>query len=79
MIAGKKIVDGSCDSEKFSNVCIYFVISSWVLGLVISFINTFSEIYKKIKAWIEKRGKIVNLDEVTQVRVVTTKNFDKIN
>ena len=78
VIVGKKIADGSCDSEKLSYVCIYFVISSWVLGVGIRTIDIFCDLCKKIKDWIGKRRKIVNVDETTQVRVVTIEVSHKI-
>ena len=77
MIILKKIVDGSCNSEKFSYACIYFAISSWILGIVVKVLTILSGLYEKIKDWIDKRSKVVNADEVTQIKIVTTEKFDK--
>ena len=64
----KIIRDGSGESEVIANVCIYFIIASWVLNAVIKIFMTYMNVRDKIKAWIGKRRKVLNLNEETQAK-----------
>ena len=67
-LLAKIIYNGSGDSEETANVCIYFIIASWILNAVIKVITTYMNIRDKIRAWIGRRRKVLNLNEDTQVK-----------
>ena len=79
VIIGKKIVDGSCNSENFSYACIYFVLSTWILGVTISIMTIFCDLCEKIKGLIKKWGQIENLNEITQIRIITNQKSERVN
>ena len=64
----KIIYNGSGDSENTANVCIYFIIASWILNAVIKLLMTFINLRDKIKAWIGKRRKVIELNEETHIK-----------
>ena len=66
------IFDGMFESEKISDVCIYMVMTSWVLNAVIRVFIMIRDIFVKVKTWMGRNNKVAEISEQTQVKNMIT-------
>lgn len=79
MISGF-IYGDSIMSEENADICIYLIISAWLLNLVFSIINNAIGIYRNIKRIIIgivkfRRDKVYRINTITEVEGKNTKTL----